>query len=271
MSAPPPARTALVTGASSGLGRIIAAGLARAGLAVAVHGRDAERLAATAADVEGAGARCAVVTADVTDVEQVRAAVDRAEAALGPIDLLVSSAGVIEAEEVPLWEADPQQWRTVVEADLLGPFHCARAVVPGMLERGGGRVVDLNSGAGVKDNALYSAYGAAKAGLFRVGGALHAAGYERGLRAFELAPGVVRTPMTAAMPVHEGRTEWTEPEDVVALVVAMARGQLDPWSGRMLRAGVDTAPALRERAAAGLPERARTLGLLPYGPDDPLA
>jgi NAD(P)-dependent dehydrogenase (short-subunit alcohol dehydrogenase family) len=118
---------------------------------------------------------------------------------------------------------------------------------------------------------VYSAYGAAKAGLFRVGGALHAAGHSAGLRVFELSPGVVRTPMTGGMAVHEDRTEWTDPADVVALVVAMAAGELDAWSGRMLRAGADDVATLRALAAAGLPEDARTLRLRPYGPEDPLA
>ncbi len=268
MTAPPPARTALVTGASSGIGRELALGLGRAGLAVGLLGRAAGRLAEVAAEV---GAPCAVATADVADLDAVRRAVAHVTAEISDVDLLVSSAGIIEPEEVPVWEADPAAWRRVLEVDLLGAFHVVRAVVPGMVARGGGRVVDLNSGAGVRDAAHHSAYGAAKTGLFRLGGALHAAGHDRGLRAFELAPGVVDTPMTRSMPVQAGRTAWTAPGDVVDLVVAMARGELDAWSGRMVRAGTDTAAALRARAEAGLPERARILGLLPWGPDDPLS
>ena len=268
MTTPPPARTALVTGASSGIGRELALGLGRAGLAVGLLGRDPARLAEVAGALDGPSA---VATADVTDLDDVRRAVAQVTAGIGEVELLVSSAGVIEAEEVPVWEADPAAWRHVLEVDLLGAFHVVRAVVPGMVARGGGRVVDLNSGAGVRDAGHYSAYGAAKTGMFRIGGALHAAGHERGLRAFELAPGVVDTPMTRAMPVHAGRTGWTAPAEVVELVVAMARGELDAWSGRMVRAGTDTPAGLRARAEAGLPARARTLGLLPWGPDDPLA
>lgn len=265
---PAPARVALVTGASRGIGREIAVGLARAGLDVAVLGRDQARLREAADAIEQAGARSVVVTADVTDLGQVRAAVAAAEGALGGVDLLVDNAGVIERDEVPIWEADPAEWWGVVEANVRGPFHCVQAVVPGMVQRGGGRVVDLASGASTRDSAVYSAYYASKTALLRLGGSLHAAGYERGLRVFEVAPGVVRTDMTGGMAVHDGRTEWTDVADVVALVVACAAGELDAWSGRYLRAGVDDLETLR-RKASGLTDDARTLRLRPYGEDDP--
>lgn len=267
---PPPARTALLTGASGGIGRALSVGLARAGLAVALHGRSEQRLAATREAVERAGGRCCVVTADVTDYAAVVRMVAAVEQRLGPLDLLVNNAGLIEDDEVPIWEADPAQWRAVLEADLLGPFHCVRAVVPGMVARGGGRVVDLNSGSGTRDMPVYSAYNAAKTGLFRIGGGLHLAGHQHGLRAFEIAPGVVRTEMTEKMAVHAHRTEWTDPQDVVDLVVTVARGDLDAWSGRYLRAGSDDPGQLLEVAERGLSERARTLRVQPWGDDDPL-
>jgi NAD(P)-dependent dehydrogenase (short-subunit alcohol dehydrogenase family) len=106
--------------------------------------------------------------------------------------------------------------------------------------------------------------------LARVTGSTHLSGWQRGIRAFDLAPGVVRTDMTEAMRVHRGRTDWTSPAEVTALVLAMADGTLDAWSGRLVRAGVDTVASLSRRAAAGLGERDRTVGLLPWGSDDPL-
>jgi 3-oxoacyl-[acyl-carrier protein] reductase len=243
---PPPARTALVTGASRGIGRALAVGLAAAGLDVALLARDAERLAGTAAEVEAHGRLAVVAPADVTDPDAVAAAVAAAEDGLGTIDLLVNNAGRVDAE-VPLWEADPDEWWSVVETNVRGPFLLARAVVPGMLARGGGRVVDLSSGSGTRDFAEGTAYVLAKTGLFRIGGSLHAAGYERGLRAFELAPGVVATDMTAGMRMHANRTEWTD----VSAVVERA-------SGRYLRAGTDT-PASLVAAAGRLGDEERRL------------
>lgn len=271
---PTPSRVALVTGATSGIGRGLAAALGRAGLAVGLLGRDGERLTEALQEVRATGARCAAVPADVVDLPGLQQAVEHLEGQLGPADLLVSAAGVIEAVEVPVWEADPAEWRRVVEVDLVGAFHAVRAVVPGMVARGGGRVLHLDSGAGVKDSSVYSAYNAAKAGLFRLGGNLHAAGAAHGLSVLELAPGVVRTPMTMAMAAHEQRRqrdEWTSQAEVDALAVAFARGELDAWSGRMVRAGADTPASLAARAAAGLGDDDRTLRLRPWGDDDPLA
>lgn len=260
LGAVPPARTALVTGASRGIGRELALGLAGAGLDVAVLARDGDRLAEVAARVEALGRRAVAAVADVSVPEEVADAVRHVEDELGTVDLLVNNAGRIDAE-VPLWEADPAQWWSVMETNVRGPFLLARAVVPGMLARGGGRVIDVNSGAGTRDNADATAYNASKTALFRIGGALHAAGHDRGLRTFEVAPGVVVTDMTTAMRAHAGRTEWTDVAAVVELVVAIARGGLDELSGRYLRAGTDTPTSARTLAVRGLTETARRLRL----------
>ncbi|HYN29060.1 MAG TPA: SDR family oxidoreductase [Dermatophilaceae bacterium] len=132
-------------------------------------------------------------------------------------------------------------------------------------------MVNLSSGAALRPALEASAYNLSKTALNRLTGSTHLAGAAHGIRAFDLAPGVVRTDLTASMRAHEGRTEWTDPADVVALVLALASGELDAWSGRHVRAGVDTPESLRAKAAAGLGERDRTVGLVPWGEDDSLA
>ena len=266
---PPAARTALVTGASRGIGRAIALGLAAAGVDVALLARDAARLDDVAAAVRAAGRRAVVLPAEVSDPAQAHAAATRAEAELGGVDLLVNAAGVIEAETAA-WDADPEAWWRTVEVNLRGPFLMAHALVPGMLRRGGGRIVDLSSGAASHDMSTASAYNVSKTALARLGAHLHDAGHARGLRVFELAPGVVATDMTAGMDMHAGRTEWTPVERTVELVTAVASGDLDGCSGWFLRAGTDTPEGLRALAAAGTPANARRLRVLPAGPQDPL-
>ncbi|UKJ64573.1 SDR family oxidoreductase [Cellulosimicrobium cellulans] len=274
-----PARTALVTGASRGIGRAIAVGLAAAGLDVALLARDADRLAGVAdeiAELDESAGRAVVVTADVTDAAAVTAAVAEAEAALGGVDLLVNNAGRVDAE-VPLWEADADEWWAIVETNVRGPFLLARTVVPGMLARGGGRVVDLNSGAGSHDMDGASAYNASKTALLRLGANLHRSGHARGLRTFEVSPGVVQTDMTASMAMHEGRTEWTPVERTVEMVVAIARGELDAFSGAFVRVTHDSPESLRAatdaaaRRGDSLPgPDARRLRVTRWGADDPM-
>jgi NAD(P)-dependent dehydrogenase (short-subunit alcohol dehydrogenase family) len=140
-----------------------------------------------------------------------------------------------------------------------------------MLAAGTGRVINLNSGAGTRAGELGSAYNVSKTALGRLTGSIHLSGRARGVRAFDLAPGVVRTDMTTSMEAHQDRTDWTDPADVVDLALALASGDLDDWSGRMVRAGADTPASLRDRARTGLTPEARTVGLIPWGPDDPLA
>ena len=264
-----PDRVAVVTGASRGIGELISRALANAGYAVCLLARDGSAAAAVAAEIESTGGRAMARPADVTDEAAVAGATEAVLASWGRIDLLVNSAGLIE-REVPLWQADVDQWWSVLTTNVRGPFLMTRAVVPSMIAAGGGRIVNLNSGAGTTGRAELSAYSASKAALARITGSTHEAGWARGIRAFDLAPGVVRTQMTLSMELHRGREQWTDPGDVTDLVLALAGGELDAWSGRFVRAGVDTAASLRERAGLGLDEAARSLRLRPWGPTDPL-
>jgi NAD(P)-dependent dehydrogenase (short-subunit alcohol dehydrogenase family) len=261
-------QVALVTGASSGIGRHLAHGLAERGMAVAGMARSGDILAGVMAKVgEDTGARTLAVPADVTDRTSVEEAVARVTAELGNVDLLVNNAGLIDAAEVPLWEADPDQWWDVVASHVKGSFLLCRAVVPWMLLRNHGRIVNIASGQSVRVNPVYSAYGVAKTGLMRITEALDAALTGSEVTIFDLAPGVVDTPMTRSMSMWDGRTEWTPPEDVVEFVAAIAAGELDQWSGRLLRVGADDLDLIR-----GLQPQDddRRLRLRPYGDGDPL-
>ncbi|MCW2851411.1 MAG: family NAD(P)-dependent oxidoreductase [Nocardioides sp.] len=260
---------ALVTGASTGIGRRLAHALAARGAAVVGLARGAERLDAAMAEIgDATGSPAIAVAADVADPAAVDAAVARVVDELGPVDLLVNNAGLIDAAEVPVWAADRDQWWAVVESHIRGPQLLICAVVPAMVERGRGRVVDLASGMGTRAVPEYSAYSVGKAGQIRLTEALAASLTGTGVYAFNIAPGLVRTEMTGAMPKWRDHTEWTAPEHVVDLVCAAAEGRLDGWSGRFLRAGVDFAGDLPELP---VDSAARQLRLRPWGPDDPVA
>lgn len=263
-------RVALVTGASRGIGAHIATALAQAGWKLALTARSDGALTDVTARLRSEGATVLPLACDVTDSSDVDQSVRRVVGELGGVDLLVNNAGLIESE-VPLWDSDIDEWWQVLVTNVRGPYLMTRAVVPLMIERGGGRIVNMNSGSGTRESPVLSAYTASKSALARITGSTAAAGAEHGVHAFDLAPGVVQTDMTASMEMHTGRTEWTDPADVTALLLAMADGQLDAFSGRLVRAGADTLDSLRARAEAGLGDGARMLRLRPWGDDDPVA
>jgi len=261
---------AIVTGGTRGIGRVLAHGLAAAGHPVLLTGRS-ERAAQEAAgeiarrvshdDAARATARVEGTALDVTDPESVAALAATAQA-LGarwgtPLRTLVNNAGLVEATEGPLWEADADDLAGVIDTNLTGVVRVLHALVPALLrtaEQTGEpvRIIDLNSGSGAHGTPAHAVYAASKAGLFRIAESLVVHGHDRGLRVFEMAPGVVESDMTRSMPMHDHRTgaDWTDPQEVADLAVGLASGLLDGWTGRYVRAGVDTPQSLADAQPA---------------------
>lgn len=155
--------TALVTGGSGGIGAHIARALARAGMNVVVSGRREDALASVVSQLRETGVQAEAVSADLAVREQVDSLIDRAEAAIGPIDVLVNNAGV----EWPssFTKLSPRELSSMVDVNLTAPMLLTRAVLPGMLERGRGHVVFISSLAGKAGPAYEAPYAATKAGL----------------------------------------------------------------------------------------------------------
>jgi NAD(P)-dependent dehydrogenase (short-subunit alcohol dehydrogenase family) len=172
------------------------------------------------------------------------------EARLGPVTLLVNNAGTAHLPG-PLWEVDPGDWWRDLEVHVRGAFNCCRAVLPGMVERGRGRVVNIGSLIGARDEAYVSAYACAKAASFRLTGTLAAETAGHGVTVLCVSPGVVRTAMVEQRLLGEAGRRWrpqfaaipfeeyTPPERVADLLVRIAAGDADPLSGRFLHAEDD--------------------------------
>ena len=160
-------RVAVVTGAGRSVGLGIARRLAAAGAAVAVNDLHADRADEAVAEIIAAGGQAVAVPFDVTDYDAVAAGVAAAAAALGPIDILVNNAGIAEGSGA--WQfltSTPQQWRPAIDINLYGSMNCIHCVLPSMVERGWGRVIQISSGAGSKGLGIgVSVYGAAKSGI----------------------------------------------------------------------------------------------------------
>jgi 3-oxoacyl-[acyl-carrier protein] reductase len=162
-------RTALVTGAGQGVGRGIARVLAAQGARVAVNDIDAVRAESTAKQLEAAGATALAVPFDVTDPAAVRDALERIAARLGPVDVLVNNAGIPPGSRgmsKKFLDSGPEDWAALIDINLYGAMHCIRAALPGMVERGWGRVIQISSGASQRGlNIGVSSYGASKSGI----------------------------------------------------------------------------------------------------------
>ena len=230
---------ALVTGGGRGVGRGIALELARAGARVAVAARSTEQIERVARELGGIA-----LAVDVSDRAAVERMVAETERERGPIDLLVNNAGVTGAPE-PIWEHEPADWWRVFEINVLGPYLCCRAVLPGMVERRSGRIVNVGSGASYLPGSTSTSYGPSKAAIGRFGEALALSTAELGVSVFTISPGLVRTAMTE----HMGDdAPWTPPELAPRLVRVLASGRADRLAGRYLHAEHDDVEDLIRRS-----------------------
>jgi 3-oxoacyl-[acyl-carrier protein] reductase len=192
-------RTALVTGASRGIGAAIALALAEAGAAVAVNYRErADAANAIVAQIEGIGGRAVAAAADVSQAAAVAAMADRVRSALGPIDILVNNAGVAIVRGIDdLTESD---FDTTIAVNLKSAFLCTRAVVPGMRAKKWGRIVNITSGAARGAGAIGVHYNASKAGVEGLTRGYAARLVKEGITVNAVAPSLIETDMMAGRP-----------------------------------------------------------------------
>jgi 3-oxoacyl-[acyl-carrier protein] reductase len=232
---------ALVTGGGRGIGAGIARELAEAGMRVAVSARTREQVAEVAREIGGLA-----VVADVSSPGDAEATVAEVERELGPIDLLVNNAGISGWEAEPAWKAEADEWWDVFQVNVLGVLLGCRAVIPGMIERRRGRIVNTGSGAGYLPGLSSTAYGASKAALYRMGEGLAEQLKPYGIPVFTISPGLVRTAM------NDGRfpedAPWTPPELAPRLVRVLASGRADKLTGRYIHAEHDDIEELIRRA-----------------------
>ena len=223
---------ALVTGGGRGIGRGIALELAAAGMRVAVSARTRAQVEETAREAGGLA-----IEADVSRAEDAERMVAETERELGPIDLLVANAGTMLSEDRAAWRVDPAEWWHVFEVNVRGVHLLNRAVIPGMIERGGGRIVNVASGAAYLPGSASTAYAASKAAVNRYSETLANQLEPHGIPVFPISPGLVRTAMTEGS--FPDDAPWTPPELAPRLVRELATGRFDALSGRYLHAEHD--------------------------------
>jgi len=224
-------KTALVTGGTHGIGMAIGSGLARAGAKLCVNDILEERLASCRDEYRARGVDVHALRFDVTSEPDVARGITEIEQAVGPIDILVNNAGIIK--RIPILQMKIPEYREVLEVDLVAPLIVAQRVVPGMIQRGGGKIINMCSMMSVYGRSTVSAYAAAKGGLKLLTQSMCCEWARYNIQANAIGPGYIATAQTA--PIRVGghpfnrlvmtRTpaaRWGEPEDLVGAALLLA-------------------------------------------------
>ena len=211
-----------------------------------VAARSTDELDQTVRGIVEGGGRATAHPVDVSDAAAVQEMVALVEGDLGPVDLLVNNASIIQPLG-PVWEVEPADWWRLLEINLYGTFLCARAVLARMTERGRGRIVNVASGVGIEAPPYMSAYGASKAAVIRLSEELAAQTADYGIAVFAIDPGFMSTTMTAYLAESDQGKRWTPlapsifgtdahvPTSRAAdLVATLATGKADRLSGRFI-------------------------------------
>lgn len=242
-------QTAIVTGAGRGIGRAIAVGLARAGANLIVFSRTSDDVGATAAQIQSEGGQCVALQGDVKSPADVSRIVARAIDEFGQIDILVNNAG-IQGPIGPLVNNSFDGWVETVHTYLIGTFTCCKAVLPHMMSRRRGKIINLSGGGAATSRPRFSAYAASKAGVVRLTEALADEVEEFNIQVNAIAPGIVNTRMTdevlaagedagpqaLAEARHCKETGGTPPEKAAALTIFLASSESDGVTGRLISA-----------------------------------
>ena len=237
-------RTALVTGASQGIGRAIALAFARNGANIVVTARSEDKLRALAAEAEAMGVHALAAPADLSVESEISAVADAAIAKFGGVDILVNNAGIIHPR-IPVVEFDPQLFRNVLNVNMTGAFLITKALLPGMIERGYGKIINISSLGGRKGAAGRSAYRITKAGLISFTESLAAEVKQYGIDVNAICPGAVDTEGYREAFNRTGRAENPKigtPENIANVAVFLASDRSTAITGAAIDAFGATNP-----------------------------
>ncbi len=215
-------KSALITGAGKGIGRAIAMALANEGVNVGLVARTTSQLEEVAEEVKRMGVKAAVATADVTDMQSVNEAVKQIGASLGPIDILINNAGT--AKFGKFLELDPADWENIIRVNLMGVYYVTRAVLPEMIERQTGDIINISSTAGQRGAPVTSAYSASKFAVNGLSESLMQEVRKHNIRVSTLTPSTVATDLAIELKLTDGNPERVmQPEDFAELIVAQLK------------------------------------------------
>lgn len=215
-------KKALITGGGKGIGRAIAIALAKEGVDIALMGRTASSLEAVAKEVAALGVKVSYALADVGDINAVNAAVEKLTNELPDIDILINNAGI--ASFGGFMDLSPEEWENIVRVNLLGVYYVTRAILPGMIERKSGDIINVSSTAGQRGAPLTSAYSASKFGLLGLTESLMLEVRKHNIRVSALTPSTIATDMAIDLKLTDGNPDKVmQAEDLAEFVVAQLK------------------------------------------------
>lgn len=215
-------KNALITGAGKGIGKAIAIALAKEGVNVILVARTQSDLDEVANEVNKLGVQSVALTADVSDISSVNKAVAEALDKFKTIDILINNAGIAAFGNI--LEMEPQAWERIIQVNLMGTYYTTRAVLPNMIERKTGDIINISSTAGLKGNASTSAYSASKFAVLGLTESLMQEVRKHNIRVTALTPSTVATEMAKDLKLTDGNPETVmQAEDVAELIVAQLK------------------------------------------------
>ncbi|MDD2821462.1 MAG: 3-ketoacyl-ACP reductase [Flavobacterium sp.] len=215
-------KNALITGAGKGIGKAVAIALAKEGVNVILVARTQEEIDSVAAKARSLRVKALAITADVADINSVNAAVAKALAEFGTIDILINNAGI--ATFGKFLELEPTDWERIIQVNLMGTYYVTRAVLPNMIERQTGDIINISSTAGLNGNALTSAYSASKFALLGLTDSLMQEMRKHNIRVTALTPSTVATEMSKELKLTDGNPEKVmQSEDIAELIIAQLK------------------------------------------------
>ncbi|WP_054768680.1 3-ketoacyl-ACP reductase [Lysinibacillus parviboronicapiens] len=215
-------KTALITGAGRGIGRATAIAFAKEGINVGLVGRTVENLQHVAEELKAYNVKVAIAAANVADLESISLAVESIRAELGPIDILVNNAGISKFGK--FLELSPEDWTNIVDVNVKGVYYTTRAILPEMIERQSGDIINISSTAGQKGAPITSAYSASKAAVIGMSESLMLEVRKHNIRVVTLTPSTVATDMAVELQLTDGNPEKVmQAEDLADLMVAQLK------------------------------------------------
>ncbi|MBK3496259.1 3-ketoacyl-ACP reductase [Viridibacillus sp. YIM B01967] len=215
-------KTALITGGGRGIGRATAIAFAKEGINVGLIGRTLENLENVTAELKEYGVKVAIATGDVSNIDEANAAVEKIRGELGAIDILVNSAGISKFGK--FLELDPEDWAKIIQVNVMGVYYITRAVLPEMIKRQTGDIINISSTAGQKGAPITSAYSASKAAVIALSESLMLEVRKHNIRVSTLTPSTVATDMAVELNLTDGNPEKVmQPEDIADFMIAQLK------------------------------------------------